>query len=122
MECSDHTLRQKEVDDFIMIEHVEHEQAPEHLDAISQAVEELNSDLRTISLDIHDTPELQYKEFHAHKILTEYLSKQEGWVVTPSAYDIKTAFVAVYDSGSKGPVVSFNAEYGVFISILKLPR
>lgn len=43
--------------------------------------------------------------------------------MTPSAYDIPTAFVAVFDSGRRGPVVSFNAEYGeldVFLSVLVL--
>ena len=84
------------------------------LDDISDHVESLSSNLRNISLSIHDNPELQFKEFHAHKVLTEYLSKQDGWEVTSSAYGIETAFVAVYDSGKKGPVVSFNAEYGTY--------
>ncbi|KAK5726845.1 hypothetical protein LTR15_002735 [Elasticomyces elasticus] len=81
------------------------------LEAIGNEIDSLSADMRTISLEIHDHPELQFKEFHAHKVLTEYLSKQAGWVVTPSAYNIATAFVAVYDSRKKGPVVSYNAEY-----------
>ncbi|KAK5728143.1 hypothetical protein LTR17_012152 [Elasticomyces elasticus] len=81
------------------------------LETIGDEVDSLSADMRTISLDIHDHPELQFKEFHAHKVLTEYLNKQAGWVVTPSAYNIGTAFVAVYDSRKKGPVVSYNAEY-----------
>lgn len=80
---------------------------------ISTHLETISGDLRQISLSIHDDPELQYKEFHAHKVLTEYLQDQHGWVVTPSAYGIETAFVAVHDTGRKGPVVSFNAEYGI---------
>ncbi|KAK3706098.1 hypothetical protein LTR37_012925 [Vermiconidia calcicola] len=89
----------------------------DYLDSISSHVEELSSDLRSISLDIHDHPELQYKEYHAHRVLTEYLKKQHGWNVTPSAYNIETAFVAVYDTGKKGPVVSFNAEYDALAGI-----
>ncbi|KAK5740905.1 hypothetical protein LTR17_004259 [Elasticomyces elasticus] len=81
------------------------------LEAIGNEIDSLSGDMRTISLEIHDHPELQFKEFHAHKVLTEYLSKQAGWAVTPSAYNIATAFVAVYDTGKKGPVVSYNAEY-----------
>jgi metal-dependent amidase/aminoacylase/carboxypeptidase family protein len=58
------------------------------------------------------------KEFIAHEALTKFISEQrhEGqkWEVTPSAYGIGTAFVAVFDSGKRGPVVSFNAEYGEF--------
>ena len=86
--------------------------SPDYLDSISQYIDSLSSALRAISLEIHDHPELQYKEFHAHRVLTEFLEKQEGWQVTPSAYGIQTAFVAVYDSGKKGATVSFNAEYG----------
>jgi hypothetical protein len=43
--------------------------------------------------------------------LTTFLRAQKQWQVTPSAYGIETAFVAVFDSGRAGPVVSFNAEY-----------
>ena len=85
--------------------------APDYLDLVSQCIESMSSSLRTISLEIHDHPELQYKEYNAHRVLTEFLQKQDGWRVTPSAYGIQTAFVAVYDSGFKGPTVSFNAEY-----------
>lgn len=86
----------------------------DHLDEIFQYVESLSRDLRDVSLSIHDNPELQYKEFHAHKVLTDFLGTRTGWQVTPSAYGIKTAFVAVYSRGTTGPTVSFNAEYGVY--------
>jgi metal-dependent amidase/aminoacylase/carboxypeptidase family protein len=113
----DHSLLSSDIgiDDFVMVDTSDLDgsrSSDDFLDDISSAIEDLSSDLRSISLSIHDHPELQYKEFHAHQALTEYLAKQKGWEVTPSAYDIKTAFVAVYDSGKRGPVVSFNAEYG----------
>lgn len=80
---------------------------------IGRYIELISDDLRAISLDIHDHPELRYKERHAHHLLTEYLKKQDGWEVTPSAYGIDTAFVAISPAGdANGPVVSFNAEYG----------
>ena len=82
------------------------------LPKVSQYVEELSDDLRTISLDIHDHPQLRWKEKHAHDVMTEYLRRQEGWKVTPSAYGIETAFVASFEGCAKGPVVTFNAEYG----------
>jgi hypothetical protein len=91
---------------------ISHDMAKDFLDDVSKAIEDLSADLRRVSLEIHDNPELQYKEFHAHDVLTKYMQDQEGWDVTPSAYGIKTAFVACYDTGKKGPVVSFNAEYG----------
>ena len=102
-------------DDFVMIERDDKpggSDNKDYLDAICEQIEGISDDLRQISISIHDDPEVQYKEYHAHKILTEYLMKQSGWKVTPSAYGIETAFVAVYDSGKKGAVASFNAEYG----------
>ncbi|KAK3674784.1 hypothetical protein LTR78_005506 [Recurvomyces mirabilis] len=101
------------MDDFVMVEHdpPESSTGPDYLDAIGSTINSLSDDLRTISLAIHDRPELQYKEYHAHRVLTEYVTQVEGWQVTPSAYDIDTAFVAVYDSGRQGATVSFNAEY-----------
>jgi hypothetical protein len=100
------------VDSFHEVPKMAHNIANDYLDDVSKAIEDLSADLRTISLEIHDNPELQFKEFHAHDVLTKYMQDQEGWVVTPSAYGIKTAFVACYDTGRKGSVVSFNAEYG----------
>ena len=109
------------IDDFVMVDNPDTNgmrPADDILDDISGAVDDLSSDLRSISLSIHDQPELQYKEVHAHKILTENLGQQHGWRVIPSAYEIKTAFVASYDSGKEGPVVSFNAEYGALQSCI----
>lgn len=104
------------LNDFVMVEKT-HDiaETSSYLDDISSGIESLSTELREISLSIHDNPELQYKEYHAHKVLTEFVSRQDGWKVTPSAYGIETAFVAVYDTGRKGPVVSFNAEYGMNI-------
>jgi len=105
-------------DDFVMIEHEDAKASQgigndtDHLDSISDYVNSVSSSLRTVSLEIHDNPELQYKEHHAHKVLTEFMKGQDGWEVTLSAYGIETAFVAVYDSNRKGATVSFNAEYG----------
>jgi hypothetical protein len=84
------------------------------LTLVSSHIDSLSESLRVLSLDIHDHPEIRNKEFHAHEILTAFINEQklQDWTVTPSAYDIPTAFVAVFDSGRRGPVVSFNAEYG----------
>lgn len=95
--------------DFVMVERSEIDTS--YLNFISESVDALSSALRKVSLEIHDHPELGYKEFHAHGVLTKFLNEQSGWKVTPSAYGIDTAFVAVYDSGKPGPAVSFNAEY-----------
>ena len=106
-------------EDFVMVEREELKLgSPDgYLKEISKHIEDLSHDLRHISLAIHDDPELQYKEYHAHKVLTEYLQKQDGWKVTPSAYGIDTAFIAIFDGGRDGPVVSFNAEYDALAGI-----
>jgi metal-dependent amidase/aminoacylase/carboxypeptidase family protein len=96
-------------EEYVLVSHDDSHMS--YLPDISHHVDRLSDDLRKVSLEIHDDPELQFKEFHAHEVLTKYLKQQKGWEVTPSAYDIKTAFVAVYDSGRPGPTVSFNAEY-----------
>ncbi|KAL3961116.1 hypothetical protein ACCO45_006233 [Purpureocillium lilacinum] len=80
------------------------------LDDISAAVDDLAASFWPINKTIHDNPELAYEEHHAHHVLTRFMAAQDGWCVTRSAYGIDTAWVAVYDSGRRGPVVSFNAE------------
>jgi len=91
---------------------------PDRLASISRYVEQLSPSLRRVSLEIHDHPELRYKETHAHEVLTRFMALPAGWAVTRSAYGVETAFVAVFDSGRKGPVVSFNAEYGRTTSLM----
>jgi hypothetical protein len=107
------------IDDFVMVDKDGSSLAPstengggDFLPAISKHIAELSSELRKISLDLHDHPELKYHETHAHEILTRYMDSKPGWKVTRHVYGIETAFVAVYDSGREGPAVSFNAEYG----------
>ncbi|KAK9444206.1 hypothetical protein VB005_01953 [Metarhizium brunneum] len=83
---------------------------PKLLKAISEAAAEVGKEFWPINIKIHDNPELGYKEYIAHEALTSFMRRQPGWKVTPSAYGLKTAWVAVFDSGAKGAVVSFNAE------------
>jgi metal-dependent amidase/aminoacylase/carboxypeptidase family protein len=88
----------------------------QYMSIISAHISSLGDSLRHSSLTIHDNPEVRNKEFIAHEALTNFIREQKGqWEVTPSAYGIGTAFVAVFDSGREGSVVSFNAEYGEFL-------
>lgn len=110
------------VDDFVMVEAedagVHHDHGtPSYLTSISEIVDNLSSTLRSISLKVHDNPELGYKEYIAHDTLTTFFSSQPGWKVTPHAYNIPTAFIATYSSTHTGPVVSFNAEYDALPTI-----
>jgi hypothetical protein len=80
------------------------------IDAFIDNIEESLWDLNRF---IHANPELAFQEHKTHRVLTEFMRLQgEDWRVTPSAYGMETAWVAVYDSGQQGPVVSFNVEMG----------
>lgn len=111
----------EEVDGFVLVTSEEGREsigerhaprAPEFLDEISKAVDDVADAFWPVNKRIHDNPERGYKEFIAHDALTGFMRTQKGWQVTPSAYGMKTAWVAVFDSGKPGPVVSFNAEMG----------
>ncbi|OHF03708.1 amidohydrolase [Colletotrichum orchidophilum] len=107
-------------DDFVLISHSDTHPTissssssplpPPFLDEISSIVADLADSLWPVNKKIHDNPELGFREFIAHDTLVAFMRTQPGWKVTPSAYGMKTAWVAIWDSGRKGPVVSFNAE------------
>ena len=84
------------------------------LSEIDNFIESLGNSLWPLNKFIHDNPELAFQEHKAHKALTEFMRLQEGWQVTPSAFGIKTAWIALYDTGKPGPVVSFNVEMGMY--------
>lgn len=108
-----------EDDDFVIITHQEVNAArrPRFLNDISDYIDSIAEELWPINKKIHDKPELGYGEVIAHYTLTAYMKTQPGWTVTRSAYGMKTAWVAVYDTGKRGPCVSFNVEMGMCISI-----
>lgn len=110
-----------ETDGFIMVEkEVEYSESParilheDHLEGIDHAIRILRESLWSLNTTIHDNPELAFKEYKTQDVLTNYIRSQKGWEVTSSAYGLETAWVAIYDSGKTGPVVSFNAEMGTF--------
>ncbi|KAJ4305755.1 hypothetical protein N0V90_001286 [Kalmusia sp. IMI 367209] len=87
-----------------------HDASPKYLSEIDEYIDTLQDALWPLNKFIHENPELAFKEYKAHDALTQFMSSQDGWEVTPSAYGIQTAWTAVYDTGKKGPIVSFNAE------------
>lgn len=92
--------------------------APAFLSDISSFVDGIAAALWPINKKIHDNPELGFSEFIAHETLTSFMRSQEGWHVTPSAYGLETAWIADYDTGREGPVISFNVEMGEIVSYL----
>jgi hypothetical protein len=85
-----------------------------YLHDIDDFIGGLQSSLWPLNQYIHDNPELAFEEHKTHDALTNYMQSHEDWQITTSAYGIKTAWIAAYDSGKAGPVVSFNAEMGMF--------
>ncbi|GAA6054161.1 hypothetical protein JCM3770_003225, partial [Rhodotorula araucariae] len=84
-------------------------------DFVKQTICTLDAQLRDLSLSIHARPELAWDEHHAHDVLTAYMEKQVGFVVTPHAYDLATAWSAVYTSSAattanEVPCIGFNSE------------
>ncbi|KAF1842639.1 uncharacterized protein K460DRAFT_293879 [Cucurbitaria berberidis CBS 394.84] len=77
---------------------------------IDKTIDGLQASLWPLNNFIHENPELAFEEHKAHDALTHFMRSCNGWQVTTSAYGMETAWVAVYDSGKAGPVVSFNAE------------
>jgi amidohydrolase len=65
-------------------------------------------DLRTLSLAIHDHPELNFEEHYAHARLTEFLDDL-GFEVERGAYELPTAFVATFGEGK--PRIAVICEY-----------
>lgn len=114
-------LKESEEDGYIVINGNEmakeeshaHDDSPEYLRDIDQYIDSLEDVLWPLNKFIHENPELAFKEYKAHDALTEFMSSQNGWEVTRSAYGLETAWTAVYDTGRKGPVVSFNVEMGM---------
>ncbi|KAI9216441.1 hypothetical protein BC828DRAFT_441450 [Blastocladiella britannica] len=56
---------------------------------------DLNAALRDLSVQIHGHPELGYQEFIASELLSNYMEAQ-GFAVTREAFELETAFVAVF--------------------------
>ena len=91
--------------------------SPKPLSDIDRCVDELRDVLWALNEFIHTNPEVAFKEYKAHDALTTFMCSQNGWKVTPHACGIETAWTAIFDTGWKGPVLSFNVEMGQSISL-----
>ncbi|KAG1460007.1 hypothetical protein G6F46_006005 [Rhizopus delemar] len=84
--------------------------------SIEGTIEQHSQELRTISLEIHDHPELGNKEFNASKVLTNYL-EQHGFQVSRGVIGLDTAFIAEYSNGQPGRRIGFCSEYDALPNI-----
>ncbi|CAE6440475.1 unnamed protein product [Rhizoctonia solani] len=91
--------------------------SPAAADTSDYAIDESSESLRELSLQVHDRPELNWDEKHAHDVLTQFVEKQ-GFQVTrhyladqiPGDTAWKAEFVIPDKSGKSLSVIGFNSE------------
>ncbi|KAJ1894301.1 hypothetical protein LPJ66_005270 [Kickxella alabastrina] len=80
---------------------------------IADTIGKASTDLRALSLAIHDHPETALKEAKASKAICDYLA-QRGFQITRQAGSLPTAFVSTYTSpkgAHNGLYIGFCAEF-----------
>ena len=79
-------------------------------DAIFKSVEAQRQALTSMADDIFDHPELGFQEFHAEKVITDYLA-EAGFAVEHGVGGVETAFRAEFNNGQGGPKIGLLCEY-----------
>ncbi|KAI0286076.1 hypothetical protein BGY98DRAFT_944832 [Russula aff. rugulosa BPL654] len=89
----------------------EKDHIPDVMCTIEDTIRGLDHELRQLSLDIHDHPELNFEERYAHDRLTEFMSSR-GFTVTRQYLGLETAWRAEFRHGARGVgrIVGVNAE------------
>ncbi|CDH51189.1 aminoacylase 1-like protein 2 [Lichtheimia corymbifera JMRC:FSU:9682] len=77
---------------------------------IVDTIEAASHELRRISLELYEHPEIGEHEYRACRLLTEYL-EGKGFKVTREAAGMPTAFMAEYSNSAHGRRVGFCSEY-----------
>lgn len=80
------------------------------VDRINLIVDGISSELKKLSKDIHDNPELGNEEFKACKWQIELLEKY-GFTIEKNFCNIPTAYKATYKGKKDGPTIGMLAEY-----------
>ncbi|KAJ7337411.1 hypothetical protein DFH08DRAFT_876765 [Mycena albidolilacea] len=78
------------------------------LKTIEQTIKTLDGELRKLSLDIHDHPELGFAEYRTHDVLTAFMGSH-GFQVKKH-YHLETAWLASFTHGSGGRTIGINSE------------
>ncbi|KAN0093250.1 hypothetical protein V8E55_004034, partial [Tylopilus felleus] len=79
------------------------------LTTIANAVDAIDPALRSLSLSIHDHPELAFEEHFAHDTLTEFM-ESHGFTVTRHYLGLETAWRAEFTHGKGGRTIGINSE------------
>ncbi|KAK0220964.1 hypothetical protein EDD85DRAFT_862726 [Armillaria nabsnona] len=83
---------------------------PDIMAAIEQRIAELDTDLRALSLDIHEHPEIGYEERRTHDVLTNFMDKQGFEVERHYLLPSQTAWKATFKHGRGGRTIGVNSE------------
>lgn len=78
--------------------------------AVSDKIDSMTDGLIGLSHDIHQHPEIGFKEFHAVDAIESFL-KEQGMEMERDYCQLPTAFRVVKKGRGNGPVVAFLAEY-----------
>ena len=73
-------------------------------------IDGIRNEMTAMADDIFDHPEIGLEEFHAQKVLPDWLEK-EGFAVERGVVGVETAFKAVYRHGEGGPNIGLLCEY-----------
>lgn len=73
-------------------------------------IDGIRNEMTAMADDIFDHPEIGLEEFHAQKVLTDWLEK-EGFAVERGVAGVETAFKAVYRHGEGRPNIGLLCEY-----------
>lgn len=79
-------------------------------------IDGIRNEMTAMADDIFDHPEIGLEEFHAQKVLTDWLEK-EGFAVERGVAGVETAFKAVYRHGEGGPNIGLLCEYDALSGI-----
>lgn len=82
---------------------------PEVVQTIESALDRFSPELRRLSLDIHDHPEIGFQEKHAHDALTSFMSSH-GFKVTKHYLGLDTAWRAEWSNGRGVRTLGINSE------------
>ncbi|MDW7667731.1 MAG: M20 family metallopeptidase [Bacillota bacterium] len=77
---------------------------------IVELTQNLEQELKELSIKIYENPELGYQEHKSSKLHIDLLKKY-GFEVEENYKNIETGFRAEYDSKKEGPTVAFLVEY-----------
>ncbi|EPQ52815.1 amidohydrolase [Gloeophyllum trabeum ATCC 11539] len=82
---------------------------PEVMATIESSLDRFSPELRKLSLDIHDHPELGFQEKRTHDTLTAFMYSH-GFKVTKHYLGLDTAWRAEWSHGKGGRVLGVNSE------------